>query len=862
MKKIYLFILALTTLITTNIVKAEDTKTEDLLYIESVELVSKSETAIEKTPPTFKGLNINVDVKLVNLLDFIEYKIIVKNKSDKELELELETIDSPSDHIKYTFNYNEGEKISQNESTYVILKIDYENSALEKMLENSSSYNEQKNFYFNFLYDGKYLTSEVLGEKTEVEQPEEPSIPPIEEPKEEIENPETGNSVILTISILLVGAIIILISLKLNKPKFMLLLLPMIISIPLCINAQEKVNVIKLKITTNIEIEFKTAKLLSGKKFNFQLKSLSNNLEYPIWDTEDDTNIRWEMDDEKISYFKRTTSQPSETIHTKIISASDSPYEIKAWYDTNTSTIYWYSEAYKVYFNENCNEMFHKFNNAISFEIKEIDASKITTARLMFYYFGYNSPQFYLDISDWDVRNIKDTSSMFAHFGRNSNRAFLKMDNWNLESLNINPAYMFDYAGGNASKIEISMQNAKIGTDKDVNSMFGNLGEYADELYLNIDNMEFTNSNYISYLFIYAGRQAGVFQLKMNNFNAPKATSLSSLFNKLGYETKNVLDLYINNLSAEAATDISSMFYNSCRQVNTLRLEAKDWNVSSANNLNSMFQIFGTNIKNSFTLDLTTWKFGDITSAVSMFSGALNGTSSTKIKVIFNNMKFNNVKDFGYMFDELGSKAQELEIDISNWEFTNSSRIGEILNDIASEANRLNLNMSNWKINNVERITGLLSYAGRKAQVVNANLSNWEIKNVKDMSSLFASSWDNSSIVTLNIDNWQVDAATGNLSSMFNNTGAKSISELDLSGWNFSDIASTDYMFQGMNKLKTIFVSDSWNLETIESSTNMFQNCSSLTGANGTTYDSSKIDKEYARIDTPETPGYFTLKIN
>ena len=112
----------------------------------------------------------------------------------------------------------------------------------------------------------------------------------------------------------------------------------------------------------------------------------------------------------------------------------------------------------------------------------------------------------------------------------------------------------------------------------------------------------------------------------------------------------------------------------------------------------------------------------------------------------------------------------------------------------------------------------------------------------------------------MNIDNWKVDAATGDLSSMFYNLGAKSLSELDLSGWNFSDIASTNYMFQGMSKLKTIFVSDSWNLETIESSTNMFQNCSSLTGANGTTYDSSKIDKEYARIDTPETSGYFTLK--
>ena len=40
----------------------------------------------------------------------------------------------------------------------------------------------------------------------------------------------------------------------------------------------------------------------------------------------------------------------------------------------------------------------------------------------------------------------------------------------------------------------------------------------------------------------------------------------------------------------------------------------------------------------------------------------------------------------------------------------------------------------------------------------------------------------------------------------------------------------------------------------------MFLGCSTLVGGNGTTYDDSKTDKEYARIDTEETPGYFTKK--
>lgn len=40
----------------------------------------------------------------------------------------------------------------------------------------------------------------------------------------------------------------------------------------------------------------------------------------------------------------------------------------------------------------------------------------------------------------------------------------------------------------------------------------------------------------------------------------------------------------------------------------------------------------------------------------------------------------------------------------------------------------------------------------------------------------------------------------------------------------------------------------------------MFGRCSKLIGGNGTTYNSSHKNKEYARIDTEETPGYFTSK--
>ena len=38
----------------------------------------------------------------------------------------------------------------------------------------------------------------------------------------------------------------------------------------------------------------------------------------------------------------------------------------------------------------------------------------------------------------------------------------------------------------------------------------------------------------------------------------------------------------------------------------------------------------------------------------------------------------------------------------------------------------------------------------------------------------------------------------------------------------------------------------------------MFLHFTNLVGGNGTTYDASHIDTTYARIDTADTPGYFT----
>ena len=94
------------------------------------------------------------------------------------------------------------------------------------------------------------------------------------------------------------------------------------------------------------------------------------------------------------------------------------------------------------------------------------------------------------------------------------------------------------------------------------------------------------------------------------------------------------------------------------------------------------------------------------------------------------------------------------------------------------------------------------------------------------------------------------------MSGMFH--GCSGLTELDLSGMDTSNVISMIRMFYGCSSLTTIYVSSSFVTEECVFSYNMFSGCYNLKGGAGTTYNSSYVDKTYARIDKPGTPGYFT----
>ena len=132
------------------------------------------------------------------------------------------------------------------------------------------------------------------------------------------------------------------------------------------------------------------------------------------------------------------------------------------------------------------------------------------------------------------------------------------------------------------------------------------------------------------------------------------------------------------------------------------------------------------------------------------------------------------------------------------------------------------------------------------------DVTRFDTANVTDMYSMFS---DCSGLTTLDVTRFDTANVTS-MEWMFQNCSGLKV--LDLFHFNTAKVTSTQEMFDGCINLETIYTSDKFTIASVTAGYWMFKNCTSLVGGNGTKYDSNHIHKEYARIDTPSAPGYFT----
>ena len=133
----------------------------------------------------------------------------------------------------------------------------------------------------------------------------------------------------------------------------------------------------------------------------------------------------------------------------------------------------------------------------------------------------------------------------------------------------------------------------------------------------------------------------------------------------------------------------------------------------------------------------------------------------------------------------------------------------------------------------------------------------------KDCDEMFE---NKTNIISIVLNNVKTEHITS-MSRMFAN--CTSLKTLDLSNFDTENLKTTSLssfdsgMFYNCKLLTTIYVGSKWDLTNVEPyrSMYMFYGCISLVGGEGTTFNSSHQDSEYARVDGGESnPGYLTLK--
>ncbi len=139
MKKKTLFILfvILTGLLVPFVVRAEECSLDNI-SIEKIEILNKSESAVQKLEPVIDGKKLIFDIKLDEVGSFIEYKMIIKNDTDKDYELD-------SNYNNEYFNYmisteDKSNVIKKNETKEVLLRVSYMKTIPEELLNDDNVY--------------------------------------------------------------------------------------------------------------------------------------------------------------------------------------------------------------------------------------------------------------------------------------------------------------------------------------------------------------------------------------------------------------------------------------------------------------------------------------------------------------------------------------------------------------------------------------------------------------------------------------------------------------------------------------------------------------------------------------------------
>ncbi len=319
-------------------------------------------------------------------------------------------------------------------------------------------------------------------------------------------------------------------------------------------------------------------------------------------------------------------------------------------------------------------------------------------------------------------------------------------------------------------------------------------------------------------------------------------TNSSYLF----YEFANVKSInFNNNYDTSMVTNISQMFQD-CSQLTTLNFGDK-FNTGRVKNMSSMF----SNCASLASLDLgDKFDTSNVTNMFDMFYNCKN-LISLDLGDKFDTSK---VKNMGSMFIFCNNLTS---LDLGN-KF-DTSNVTNMINMFWDCKSLTNLDLGDkFDTSNVTSMDSMFNGCNR---LTSLDLGNkFDTSKVTDMNNMFNGC---NNLTSLKLGSKFDTSKVTRMGHMFS---ANKLTSLDLGDkFDTSNVKNMNGMFSSCNNLQRIYTNDKFVTTGIadDSSSNggnLFWGDTKLVGGNGTTYSSEHIHKEYARIDKPGQPGYFTQK--
>ena len=511
MKKLILIIMLLIPMF---VYATDDCNSEDII-IEKIDYVRVDGKTVELSEPKVDGQKINFDIKFSKLNDSIEYKLLLKNNSNEDYQIDENSISYDNDNVSFILDYGESSVLGVKEEKEVSLIIKYDKKVDDSLFKDNE-----------FKVD-KELTFSLI--------------------KNQQDNPLTKNGIFVVIVLILSLILMVVIYInfkKISSIGIFILLIPIIVS---------AVCNVKIKVNSHFVIERYPIKkcyfdgdLVKGAEYEDDL--------YVYRYLQESYYAGWSDIDEGWGVRLKDTSSTDPVIEGFCTYINDIPVTSIRYLFANSKTMKIDLTDFNTSNVKTMQQVFYKIK-VDDLDFSNFDTSNATTMKSMFAYLDTNE----LDLTGLDTSNVSDMSTMFAE----TNIDFVNMSG--IDTSNVTTMYdMFDEA--KIGKLNISnLSNEKVTNMERFISRFE--GEvdftnfktpsvttmelmFAESTIPHLDLSSFDTKNVITFkemFFSFDGEE----DLDLSNFNTINATSIHTMFcgskfktiDLSSFDTRNVTEM-------------------------------------------------------------------------------------------------------------------------------------------------------------------------------------------------------------------------------------------------------------------------------------------------------------------------------